>query len=72
VTLTSQRHPQKFQGTYRKAQEEAKVERLGLWSDPNAHHKQIGPNTPSPQLASPSPSESLMNSDEVWVNPKSG
>jgi hypothetical protein len=86
-----------IQDTYRKAQEEAKADRLGLWSDPNsipswifrdlakahqaekiasnwieAHEKQIDPNTPIPQLASPSPSASPVNSDDVWVNTKSG
>jgi hypothetical protein len=76
-----------IQETYRKAQGEAKAERLGLWSDPNsippwifrnlakaheAHQMSDDPNTPSPQLASPSPSASPVNSDDVWVNIKSG
>jgi hypothetical protein len=86
-----------IQDTYRKAQEEAKAERLGLWSDPNSipprifrnlakahqeqniasnwiesHKKRTNPNTPIPQLASPSPSASPVNSDDVWVNTKSG
>jgi len=85
------------QETYRQAQEEAKVDRTGLWSDPNsippwrfrdlakahqeqtiasnwieAHQKSADPNTPSPQLASPTPSESPLNPDDVWVNTKSG
>jgi endonuclease YncB( thermonuclease family) len=85
------------QETYRKAQEEAKADRQGLWSDPNsippwifrdlakahqeqaiasnwieAHQKSAVPNTPMPQLASPTPSESPLNLDDVWVNTKSG
>ena len=85
------------QNAYRKAQEEAKAEGLGLWSDPKsippwifrdlvkahqeqavasnwieAHQKQIDPNIPSPQLASPSPLASSQNPDDVWVNTKSG
>ena len=83
------------QETYRKAQEEAKANRQGLWSNPNsippwifrdlakahqeqaiasnwieAHQKSADPNTPSPQLASPIPSESPLNPDDVWVNTK--
>jgi micrococcal nuclease len=86
-----------IQDTYRKAQEEAKAEQLGLWSDPNAnppwifrdlakahqeqtiasnwieaHQKPGDPNTPNPELASPSPSASPLNPDDVWVNTKSG
>jgi micrococcal nuclease len=85
------------QETYRKAQEEAKAERQGLWSDPNsippwifrdlakahqeqtiatnwidAHQKSGDPNTPSSQLASPSPLVSPLNADDVWVNTKGG
>ena len=85
------------QETYRKAQEEAKAERRGLWSDPNsippwifrdlakahqeqtiasnwieAHQKQIVPNTPSPQRAPPSPSESLMILTRFGSTPKAG
>jgi endonuclease YncB( thermonuclease family) len=85
------------QETYRKAQEEAKANRQGLWSNPNsippwifrdlakahqeqaiasnwieAHQKSADPNTPSPRLASPIPSESPLNPDDVWVNTKSG
>jgi endonuclease YncB( thermonuclease family) len=37
-----------------------------------AHQKSVDPNTPSAQLASPSPSELPLNSDDVWVNTKSG
>jgi micrococcal nuclease len=37
-----------------------------------AHQKPLDPNTPSPQLASPSPSAYPVNSDDVWVNTKSG
>jgi micrococcal nuclease len=86
-----------IQDTYRKAQEEAKAEQRGLWSDPNAippwifrdlvkahqeqaiatnwiaaHQKSDDPNTPIPQLTSPSSSAAPENSDDVWVNTKSG
>jgi micrococcal nuclease len=37
-----------------------------------AHQKSADSNTPSPQLASPAPSESPLNPDDVWVNTKSG
>jgi micrococcal nuclease len=37
-----------------------------------AHQKSADPNTASPQLASPTPSESPLNPDDVWVNTKSG
>ncbi len=37
-----------------------------------AHQKLADPNTPSPQLALPTPSESPLNLDDVWVNTKSG
>jgi micrococcal nuclease len=72
-----------IQDAYRKAQEEAKAERLGLWSDPNAippwifrdlakaHQKSDNPNTPNPQLASPS-AWSPVKPNDVWVNTKSG
>jgi micrococcal nuclease len=34
--------------------------------------KSADPNKPNPQVASPSPSELPLNSDDVWVNTKSG
>jgi hypothetical protein len=37
-----------------------------------AHQKQIDPNTPIAQLALPSPLASPVNSDDVWVNTRSG
>jgi hypothetical protein len=37
-----------------------------------AHQRSADPNTSSPQLASPTPSESPLNPDDVWVNTKSG
>jgi micrococcal nuclease len=86
-----------IQETYRKAQEEAKADRQGLWSDPNAippwifrdlakahqeqtiasnwieaHQKPVDANTPSLHLAPPTLPESPLNSDDVWVNTKSG
>jgi micrococcal nuclease len=86
-----------IQETYRKAQEEAKADRQGLWSDPNAippwifrdlakahqeqtiasnwieaHQKSADASTPSLQLAPPTLPESPLNSDDVWVNTKSG
>jgi micrococcal nuclease len=86
-----------IQDVYRESQDQAKVDRRGLWSDPSsippwifrdlakarqeqtiasnwieAHQKQIDPNTPSPQLALPSPLASPVDSDDVWLNTKSG
>jgi Staphylococcal nuclease homologue len=86
-----------IQDSYRKAQEEAKAGKRGLWSDPNAippwifrdlakarqeqtiasnwmegHQKSANPNIPIPQLASPSPLATPVNSADVWVNTKSG
>ena len=37
-----------------------------------AYKKYVSPNPPSSRLASPSASESPLNSDQVWVNTKSG
>jgi endonuclease YncB( thermonuclease family) len=37
-----------------------------------AHQKSADPNAPSPQFASPTPSELSLNPDDVWVNTKSG
>jgi micrococcal nuclease len=89
--------PTEIQDTYRKAQEEAKADKRGLWSDPNAippwlfrdlakahqgqtiaskwiegHQKSADPNKSSSELASPSPSASPVNSDDVcakWAHP---
>jgi hypothetical protein len=86
-----------IQEAYRKAQEEAKAGRLGLWSDPNsippwifrdlvkahqqqttasnwieAHQQQVDPNQPASGLAPPVSAESPPDSDQIWVNTKSG
>jgi hypothetical protein len=37
-----------------------------------AHQKSEDPNTPTPLLASPSPSAAPAKSNDIWVNTKSG